>query len=194
MFPRYGGRQPFPERLARADVAERAVAAWFEERGRCATLYSAQPPSAAGGPRLVTLDGEHVAPDLLIVRPRDGRATLIDVKERHRWTWHHRSAEWVTGFAANYLEDYGKAGVASGLPVWIGFLFHLKTSDPNAASPAPDGLFVGRLDRLVEHIHHEHDTGREVICYWPLRAFCRIASAADVAASAGRRGIRWPAP
>lgn len=189
MSKRYGGGLPFHERLARATTEERAVAAFLEERGRRCTLFSNLPPSPRGGPRLHTLDAEHVAPDLLIVHPRSGRSALLDVKARANWTWHRASRCWQTGAELEYLHSYLGAEAAIGLRCWIAFLFASPTFDADAPAPAPDGLFAARCRDLDASVDHVHAVGRQTMAYWPITTLCRIASAAAVRAAAARRGV-----
>jgi hypothetical protein len=124
---RFCGTTPSAERWARAAA---------QERGRRCTVFSDLLCGSEGGPRLHILDGQHIAPDLLAVRPRSGHGVLVELQWCALCTWQSAFQR------ADHGADF-KAHVADGLRCWIAFLFARPTSDRDAPEAASDGFRAG---------------------------------------------------
>jgi len=175
---RYGSHGNFHDRLAAAEPAERAVARWFEARGRKVTILARGTAGQRGAPLLHGIERSTTAPDLLVAHPRSGRAILLEVKNKSAATWHRLTRCWTSGISDQELRRYEEAEAQSGLRCWIAFVQRGKGDRWVAKAPAPpSGLYIAPVARLREMVHHAFEVDGGAILYWRLDTdpWCRLA-------------------
>lgn len=175
----YGGLAPFDVRLGAGREGEAAVARWLEARGRRVTFLSEGACTTDGGPRLHTLTGATVAPDLLVTKPGGRGAKLVEVKLRSAASWYLRGDCWTTGISLLDLARLEEAEERVGLPCWLAVIL-LGKGDRfvHGAPPPPAGLYVAPAARLRAMMSHTFGNAR--VGYWRCDDLCRLAALDDL--------------
>lgn len=154
----------FQSSLDYGKAGESAIASWLRRRGFCVLPVYEKIIHEGKGPQLYMVDGELIAPDLLVFT---GTKTMwIEAKHKTAFTWHRLTGQWVTGIDLRHYADYCRVAQETPWPVWLLFLHdggQAKDSPPNS----PAGLFGHNLRYLQENEHHRHDNwGRSGMVYW----------------------------
>lgn len=184
----------FDENLQFGRVAEGLIATWLQSRGN-AIMPAYEIEKATGkGPQLFCLDGDFVAPDMLVFTANGIR--WIEAKHKTHFTWHRITKRWTTGIDMKHYHDYLMVEKQTKLPVWLMF-FHgdSRPSDEDRGhgcpNECPTGLFAGKLFDLVVSENHrapKYDPtraglvghGRTGMVYWAPDAFKLLATCEEV--------------
>lgn len=178
-------RVAFQQNLAFGQLAETDIARWLM-RVRGASLlpiYDIEYDTGKG-PRVFAPNRQLVAPDLLVFS--DGRILWIEAKHKTVFSWHRKTARWVTGIDRHHYRNYLAVAQLFGLPVWILFLHksdkpHHRDREHGCPDACPVGLFGGDVDSLKDSINHEHDNhGVSGMVYWAHDTLKLLATVNDV--------------
>ena len=190
----------FQQTLQTGRIAEGLIARWLISRGASVMPAYEIEKSSGKGPQLFQLDGELVAPDMLVFS--QGGIHWVESKHKTVFTWHRVSSQWTTGIDLRHYGDYLNVAKQTKTPVWLLF-FHGESqpspNDVNHGCPeeCPTGLFGGNLASLslIEnhrspHLSHDRTGcvghGRSGMVYWAVGRLQLLATKAEVLNAAGR--------
>lgn len=158
----------FHQQLAHGQLGESIIAKWCMSRGSSVLPVYEKEIDTGKGPRFFTPEGQHAAPDMFVMPSMH----WVEAKHKTVFTWHRKTARWVTGIDLNHYEDYKRVQATSTRPVWLLFLHRCSTPDARdlahgCPAECPTGLFGGGLDYLAENENHRHENwGRYGMVYW----------------------------
>jgi hypothetical protein len=161
-------RSNFNDCYARGRVGESLCARWLIHREGWSILpaYEIEIPSGKG-PRLFTLDGKLIAPDIFAMKYQKKKYLFkwFEAKHKTRFTWHRISGNWQTGIDIKHYLDYIKVQEQTKTEVFALFLHNC--SEPSkgdlaygSPSICPTGLYGRPLSYLAEHEHHRDSYAR----------------------------------
>ena len=163
--------QQFNRQLAFGQIAETQIAKWIISRGNLVLPIYDVEINSGKGPRLFGgVDGELVAPDLLIMSAMG--VYWIEAKHKTVFTWHRLTERWTTGIDIRHYEHYQQVEAETPWPVWLLFLHASSTPDSRdirygCPERCPTGLFGAPLSRLTECENHRHSNwGTSGMVYW----------------------------
>lgn len=161
---------PFEKRLLFGRDGENKILKWLLSRGNTVLpIYD----SGGKAPKLISSQGNLVAPDYLTLNPE--AVAWVEAKHKGVFSWYRIGQCWVTGIDVRYYLDYLKILDNFPIPVWLLFLH--EREEPNecdrpylpAEAKCPTGLFGNSIRYLREHENHRSDKhGREGMVYWNL--------------------------
>lgn len=185
--------ETFNDCYAFGRIAESQIALWLirAQQFNLLPAYEIEIPTGKG-PRLLTEQGELIAPDMLATRVK--RALLemrwIEAKHKSRFTWRWKDAkDWQTGIDLRHYLDYIEVQKRTQIEVWILFLHRCKDpsqDDLNNGSPTecPTGLFCRSLHYLMKHKHHQDSFKRRgrnyPMVYWNHKDLIQLATLEEV--------------
>lgn len=172
----------FEHQLAFGKAGESLIANWLKGRGYSILPVYEKEISEGKGPQVFTVQGNLVAPDLLIFGRENSKVWWIEAKHKSAFSWHRISRCWVTGIDLRHYQDYLRIRELSPWPVWLLFLQRegvAKDTPPNKISPT--GLYGGSLAYLEKRVNHSHDNwGRSGMIYWAEKTLTKIATLEDI--------------
>jgi hypothetical protein len=179
-------------------MIEGRLAAWFE-RAECSDFFgdgSTTLPSviielnkieqgeANKGPRIRSIVGDEIAPDLQVCRA--GRFFFVESKAHRRCTWYRtgKPPRWQTGMGTHYFESYLRSANNLRAPLWV--LFYQQGSQPSlddlkhhCPKRCPIGLFGDEIQNLRARFDHRFGG----MLYWDVSRLKLIASIDEVNAA-----------
>ena len=163
-------------------IGESDIAFWLRARGNSVLPIYEKEIDDSKGPRLFGPNGEHVAPDMLILPA----IRWVEAKHKSVFTWHQITRQWVTGIDQNHYRGYQETEHESSIPVWLLFLH--KSNQPDSRDveadcppECPTGLFGGSLSYLMQHENHRSPNwGRHGMVYWAVTTLQFLASIDEV--------------
>lgn len=157
----------FQKQLAFGQMAETAISKWIIGLG--GIVVPAYDSENNKGPRIFSLEGSLVAPDLLIFR--QGKPNWIEAKHKSVFSWRGVGGFWETGIDAHHYRDYLKVEEKTNIPL---FLLFYHESDipwikdrqrwPDCPARCPTGLYCVRPTEQQGRFGKEH--GRHGMYYW----------------------------
>ena len=172
----------FEGNLAFGRAGESAIARWARYRNNCVLPVYEKEIQEGKGPRLFGPNGEHIAPDMLVLPIME----WIEAKHKNVFTWHRITGRWVTGIDLNHWNGYQDTQRESGRRVWMLFLHRCSQPDfrdikQGCPPECPTGLFGGSLDYLKRNENHRHDNwGRHGMVYWAVDVLKKLATLEEV--------------
>jgi len=172
----------FAQNLEFGKIGESDIAYWLRDRNNCVLPIYEKEIDEGKGPRLFGPNGEHIAPDMLVLP----EVEWIEAKHKSVFTWHRLTRRWVTGIDHNHYLGYQETQRASGKRVWLLFLHKSNqpdSRDKEAGCPVecPTGLFGGSLSYLTRNENHDHPNwGRHGMVYWADTVLKKFAELEEV--------------
>lgn len=176
----------FDERLQQGRLGESRIARWFMLKRYSVLPAYEMEGGQFKGPRVFSLEGDLVSPDLLVFRP--GKVFWIEAKSKAAFTWHRISQSYQDGIDVRHWNDYLALRGRMEWPLWLLFLHgpgQVAKDNPDGMVP-PTGLFgreIGELPLLVDHTSDKW--GRSGMVYWRASSLIRIASWEEVISATG---------
>lgn len=175
----------FERQLAFGRIAETQIAKWIISRGNLVLpVYDVEIESGKG-PRLFGgMDGELIAPDLLVMSSKG--VYWIEAKHKSVFTWHRNSRRWVTGIDVRHYEHYLKVDESTPFHVWLLFLHQRAEPSPidkphGCPKRCPTGLFGRPLLELQSCENHRHNNwGPHGMVYWGHNSLTKLASLKEI--------------
>jgi len=189
----------FEHQLEVGRVAEGLIARWLMARGSSVMPAYEIEHSRGKGPQLFGMDGDLVAPDMLVFSHKG--IQWVESKHKSVFTWHRVSKRWTTGIDLRHYGDYLSVAKKTKLPVWL--LFFHRESTPAATDlrhgcPAecPTGLFGREIFSLVARESHRSPHfdpsrtgitghGKSGMVYWAVDQLDLLATRQEVFDAAG---------
>lgn len=177
----------FEENLELGKEGEDVVARFLQSRGwSVLQLRDIKTGELYRGPHYLNGTGmEMTSTDQFAIK--SGKARLIEVKYKTRFSWHWTTRRWVTGVDQHDFDHYMAVARHSGIETWLLFL-HLKKApsaeDLAAGCPPemPTGLFGQKIFELAEHYHHTSSNyGKGGMIYWAPGMLLQLATAEELA-------------
>lgn len=175
----------FDRQLAVGKVGESLIARWLRSRGNNVMPVYEIEKGQGKGPRLYSVCGELVAPDMLVFKGTGAR--WIEAKSKGAFTWYRVKGCYETGIDIRHYFDYLQVDEASPWPVWLMFLQwggRAKDTPPHVPD-SPAGLFGHRLAYLREHESHRappQQWGKGGMVYWAHDTLIQLATLEEVRA------------
>lgn len=168
----------FAESLAVGRAGEAAISRWMRSRGLSVLPVYEKIIDEGKGPQLFTPNQQLIAPDLFVFGK--GKAFWIEAKHKTAFSWHRKTARWVTGVDLRHYEEYCKIDDDTPWPVWLLFL-HSGGQAKDSPPDSPSGLFGERLAALRKTENHRHTNwGRSGMVYWAEASLKKIAGLCEV--------------
>lgn len=165
-------------------IGESHIANWFKRKGYAVLPVYEKEISDGKGPRVFTLSGELVAPDILVFKAQSDTVYWIEAKSKSAFTWHRITEEWTTGIDLHYYMEYLEVDALSPWPVWLFFLqYRGRAKSTPLGTRTPTGLYGGELTYLQAHEHHRctpAQWGKGGMVYWAEKDLRKLASIEEV--------------
>lgn len=159
----------FDEKLRQGRLGESLIARWLMRRGFSVLPAYEVERGNGKGPRIFSMAGELVSPDLFVFKQGDGKVLWVEAKSKAAFTWHRISHSYQDGIDVRHWNDYSALRRRIDWPLWLLFLHgpgHVAKDNPPSMIP-PTGLFGGEITRLATCIDHRSDRwGSGGMVYW----------------------------
>lgn len=179
----------FARQLVVGKVGESLIARWLRSRGYSVMpVYEIEIPQGKG-PRLYAVEGELVAPDMLVFKGQSVR--WIEAKHKEAFTWHRITRRYVTGIDLRHYEHYLRVAAVSPWPVWLLFLQRggRAKDTPRDVPDSPSGLFGNSIDKLAQCENHRHaNFGPTGGVFWAHESLVQLATLDEVLRGSKSRG------
>lgn len=172
----------FDRTLAYGQIGESVIANWLKSRGNSILPIYEKELDTGKGPRFFTPEGQIVAPDMFIIP----MMVWGEAKHKTVFTWHRKTARWVTGIDLHHYSEYKRVQDISGRSVWLLFLHrsskpHARDIEQGCPPECPVGLFGEDLRHLADNENHRHDGwGRHGMVYWAAETLRLLAAIDDL--------------
>lgn len=168
----------FDENLKFGVEGEETVSQWIRSRGRTVIPIYEKEGNDFKGPRVFTVSGDLVAPDLMVLDL--SKFSFVEVKHKTVFSWHRISQRWVTGIDIRHWDDYCKIAQLHPVPFWILFL-HRRSQTAEGDGSSPTGLFGNSIENLAQNYSHSSNRwGRYGMRYWALEHLKKIATLEEI--------------
>lgn len=180
MATRLAYSDQFNQKIQVGAIGQSKIAKWFCGRGGLVLPVYEKEIDDGKGPRLFMMDGELIAPDMLVFNK--GKIYWIEAKHKSVFSWHRISGRWVTGIDVRHYNDYLQIAELLSYPVWLMFLHQNSfLLDRNEPYPCPTGLFGEDINVLRSKENHRSSLyGKEGMVYWAHSNLKRLATLEEV--------------
>lgn len=172
----------FEQQLNFGKIGESIIANWLKRKGYSVLPVYEKEIQEGKGPQVFTLQGNLIAPDLLVFGNAIDKVWWIEAKHKSAFSWHRITRRWVTGIDLRHYEDYLRVAQISPWPVWLLFLQRDgRAKDTPLGKNSPTGLYGGTLAYLQNNENHRHDNwGKSGMVYWSETTLTKIAELTKV--------------
>jgi hypothetical protein len=165
-------KDEFTRQLPFGGAAESLIIRFLIARGNgVLPVYELETDWTSKGPRLLSADGQLIAPDALVLN-RNRCLSWAEVKRKSHFTWHRNSGCWTTGIDRRCFEHYLEIRRRYDFELYLFFLHDDPVPSPEdqrRGCPArcPAGLFCGEIEELQANPNHTSGNyGRGGMIYW----------------------------